>query len=118
MSNGNSAAVIGTIDKIQELGHREDYIVRVLQPSRRYPEPKVELKVWVDNQKSNPTYQGLSSKGGYFRMTIEQFNQLVDMAPAIREAVKAATPEEGAPTASDTVPGAPNLDLLAGVVGR
>jgi len=120
MGNGkgnNKAVPIGTIDRFQKPGWREDYVLRVLAPSKRNPQPRVELRVWVDNQTSNPPFQGLSTRGGYFAMTMDQFNALCNMKKKIAEAVKALTPEEGSTPAADSVPGAPDLDLLAGVVG-
>lgn len=120
MGNGkgnNKAAVIGTIERFARPGWREDYMVRVLAPSRKFPVPKVELKVWVNNQNSNPPYTGPSTKGGYFAMTIEQFNALCDMRKEIVEAVKALAPEEGEAPAAEEVPSAPDLELLASGVG-
>lgn len=117
-NNSNAAAVIGTIDRFARPGWREDYVLRVIQPSRKNPEPKVELRVWVVNEKTDPPFKGLSTRGGYFAMTIEQFNKLVELAPAVREAIKALTTENGEPTPTGKVPSAPSLDLLAGVTGR
>lgn len=115
--NGNkTAAVVGTIPKVAKPGHREDFILRVLHPSKRYPEPKVELKVYVNNTTSNPPFEGLSTRGGYFLMSLEQFNKLANMRDQVAEAVRAVTLEEGVAPQEVAVPDAPNLALLGGVV--
>lgn len=111
-NSNNNAVVIGTIPKVARPGHREDYIVRVLKPSRRNPEPKVELRVWVNNTTSNPPFEGLSTRGGYFSMSLERFNELVNMREQVAEAVKAVMPEEGETLQADAVPNAPDLTLL------
>lgn len=113
--NGNEAVVIGTIPKVAKPGHREDYVIRIIQPTKKFPTPKVELRVWVDNRTSAPPYQGLSSRGGFFRMDIKTFQALVNMAPAVEEAYVNAMPEEGQEVSDGTVPGVPSMELLGGV---
>lgn len=116
MGNGtNNAVVVGTIPKVAKAGHREDYIVRVLQPTKRSPDPSVELRVYVDNQNTSPPYQGLTSKGGYFRMDITTFRSLVALSPKVEEAYAAIAPQEGQEVHDLAVPTAPNLELLGGV---
>lgn len=115
MGNGkgnNNATMIGMIPKVARSGHREDFIVRVLKPSRKFPVPKVELRVWVDNTTSNPPFKGLSTRGGYFSMSLEQYNELVNMREQVAEAVRAVMPEEGEALQADAVPAAPDLALL------
>lgn len=112
--NGKKAIPIGTIPRLEKPNWREDYVIRVLPSlSKRYPEPVVELKVYVDNRTTEPHYLGLSSRGGYFAFTAEQFNALVDMAPKVREALKALESEEGEAPATGDVPSAPSFELLS-----
>jgi len=116
--NKNGAVVIGTIDRFAKPNHREDYIVRIVKPKKRGSDPQVEMKVYVNNTTESSPYKGLSSKGAFFRLDIDQFNELVEMAPKIREAIKAATEESGSKDTGDgIIPDAPSLDILAGITG-
>ena len=117
MGNGNgSRKAVGIVNKLLQEGHREDYVVSIV-PARRTGKPMVELRVYVNNQKTSPPYKGLTSKGGYFMMTEEQFDQLVAMAVKVKEALRESAPTavEGASTGN--VLEAPSLELLAGVTG-
>lgn len=110
----NGTVVIGTVNKIEKPGHREDFVLRVVK--NRNGTPAVELRVWVDNQTTKPAFKGLVYKGGYFRMSPDQFNELVKMAPKVKEAIKASVQETGdEEKGTGAIPEVPNFNTLAGV---
>lgn len=114
--NGSSkATVIGTMPKVAKAGHREDYILRVLAPTRKTLTPRIELRVFVNNQVSSPPFEGLTSKGGYFAMDLLTFKAMVAMAPEIETAYLAATPQAGQEVQQSAIPEGPNLELLGNV---